>query len=181
MIGGVLALGSFALLAMGWPLSAEASEGDEISRSRGRRGGVVVLWPRVVPVSDDEGITALAGRLQERAYAAASKLVSYKQVDVRPEPERACPRQGCKAPAVSLFLGHQEGGCVLVASVGPPGAERRSLLPLVGSVELGNESIAFREPMERGLVVREFVPCATLESQLSDELLEQAIGAYLIR
>lgn len=151
----------------------------EISRSRGRRGGVVVLWPRVVPATEDPQIQGLAKRLQDRLYAAASEVVDYRRVDVRPEPERVCPRAGCRAPSVSLLLGHQAGGCVLVGFVSPAGDEPADVVPMVGEVELASDKIAFRKPPESSMVVTEFVPCTQIEEAFDDQLVIQMISAHV--
>src|SRR5690606_37061594 len=99
------------------------------SHSKGRKGGVVVLWPRVVPHTDDRDLRLLADKLQERVTQQAIAARGSALVDTRPEPERVCPREGCRATSVSLVIGHQQGGCVVAAVVGPPGTEAQTLLP----------------------------------------------------
>src|SRR4051812_28885981 len=43
-----------------------ANDTPEISRSRGTAGGVVVLWPRIVPRSEDPAVLDLATRIQAK-------------------------------------------------------------------------------------------------------------------
>ena len=177
--GGATRWGIAAALALAWPVVAEAgANGPEVSRSRGKRDGVVVLWPRVVPATSDPEVLGLAGRLQERLYSAASAVVDYRRVDVRPSPERVCPRVGCRAPTVGLFLGHDEGGCVVVGMVSPPGPEASDVVPLVGDVEMVGNKLAFRSAPERTMIVQEFVPCTDVEARFNDQLVIQLIEAY---
>jgi hypothetical protein len=142
---------------------ALAADGAEISRSKGKRDGVVVLWPRVVPATDDPAIADLAGRLQERL------------VDRRPAPERVCPQAGCRSASLGLMLGHREGGCVAVAIVGPPGPEPQALVPIAGNFQMIDPTLAFRTAPEQKLIVSEFVPCDQLEASFDPSIAAQAL------
>lgn len=157
------------LLTLGWlAVGAEASAaGDaaEISRSRGKKGGAVVLWPRLVPESADPVLADQAARVQ--ALLAQAVGQQAPAVDVRPAPERVCPLIGCRAASVGLLLGHQDGGCVAVAVVGPPGPEAQTLVPLAGSVEMVDPALPFRAAPEGKLIVREFVPCTELADRVA--------------
>lgn len=161
-------------------LAAAASLGaigsDEISHSRGKAAGVVVLWPRVVPATDDPQIRKLAGMLQERITQQAVSQRGSNLVDQRPEPERVCPRAGCRGSSISLMLGHEAGGCVAVAVVGPPGDEQQTLIPLAGRMDIPEPVVAFRSPPEERVVVREFVPCDQLLDAIDTGPLWAAIG-----
>lgn len=173
-----LALGAPVALAALMPAAAFAgADGDEISRSRGRKGGVVVLYPRMVPDTVDPSMTALAGQLQQRLAASATRAVDDRPVDVRPAPERVCPQQGCKAASVSAFVGHHDGGCAVVAMVGSPGPSNRQLFPLVGTVNLQSAVTTFRQPPERLIVVTEFVPCTEVVGALDLGAVEAAISS----
>ncbi len=150
-------------------LAADAlarGDGPEISRSRGKRGGVVVLWPRVVPETTDPVVEALALRLQEKLSAASAQIVDVRLVDRRPEPERVCPQTGCRSASVGLLLAHREGGCMVAALVGPPGPEPQQIVPLVGDVELPDPTLPFRGAPEQRMIIREFVPCSEAEAQV---------------
>lgn len=168
---------------MAWWLALLAStalagaDGDEISRSRGKKGGVVVLYPRVVPESQDPAIVAVAAQLQQRLAASAARAVGDRTIDVRPAPERVCPQSGCKAASVGVLLGHSQGGCVAVAMVGGPGASNQQLLPLVGKVQLHAAVATFRQPPERLVTVTEFVPCGEVLGALDLTAVEAAVAA----
>src|SRR5688500_18623161 len=101
------------VLPLALPALARAA-GPEVSSSRGRSGGVVVLWPRLVPEAEDPVIVDLARRLQQRVADAAAGSVDARRIDLRPAPERVCPRAGCKTTSLTLMLGHQDGGCALI-------------------------------------------------------------------
>lgn len=171
--GWVLVTG---LWLLGVSAAAATGPGSEVSRTRGRGGGVVVLWPRIVPETEDPAMLALAARLQERVREAAAVGVVPNRIDVRPAPERVCPMNGCRATSVGLLLGHQDGGCVALAIVGPPGAEAQRLVPLAGSVGMDDAGLPFREAPEGKVVITEFVSCGELEQQLDAEALARLVG-----
>jgi hypothetical protein len=152
---------AIALFAAAW-----AADGEEISTSRGKKEGIVVLWPRSVPSNADPAMLELSRRLQERLAATATAVVGERLVDVRPAPERVCPQGGCKAASVGLMLGQRGGGCALVAVVSGPGVAPAQLLPLVGQVELFSPSGTFRQPPEQLVNVQEFVPCDQVLGEL---------------
>lgn len=142
--------------------TALAADAPEISRSVGPPGGVVVLWPRIIPASTDPAIRLAASQLQARLRATVEQALPGAPIDVRPEPERVCPRQGCAAVAVGAVLTHAQGGCVAVVTVSRPGASSAGLVPWAGVVEPKQPSVPFREPPESQLTIRDFVPCAEL-------------------
>ena len=175
MIGVVTA--AFGLVAVAGPGARVGDEaGAEISRTRGSSRGIVVLWPRVVPPTDDPAIQDLAGRMRDRLYAAAAKVVPYRRVDVRPSPQRVCPRSGCRAPAVSVMIGHREGGCVIVGFLHPPGPVDPHPWAIGGQVDL-LATLDFRDPPERSIVVREFLPCAYVESGFDEAAVVEGLRA----
>lgn len=163
---------AWCALAVGWA----ASDGAEISRSRGPRDGVVVLYPRVVPASDDPVVASLATTLQQRVAEAVRAQVPSVTVDVRPAPERVCPQTGCRAVSVGLMLGHDGGGCVAVAVVGPPGPVEQAVVPLAGEVAVTDGAVPFRSPPEARVVVREFVPCSEIPDHLDLTALAAAVA-----
>jgi hypothetical protein len=166
------------------PLAGSAVAGDEatISKHRGKKGGVVVLWPRIVP---EGGLTPdvkeVAVRLHQRLAALAGAAADEKKVVVRPYPERVCPQTGCKSVSVGVVLGHQEGGCFAVGLVGAPDAGSVQLIPWAGRVSSSRRDVAFRDPPENLLVVNEFVPCGELLSSLNDGPLVAAIETAVER
>ena len=167
-------IGSFvAALAL-----AGAPDGTEVSRSRGPRDGVVVLFPRLVPATDDEVMRSLASSIQDQVASIVREAVGAEtKVEVRPAPERVCPAQGCRAASVGLVLGHDGGGCAVVAVIGPPGPAEQTLVPLAGEVDVGEGPLAFRAAPESRIVVRELVPCSEIPARLDHAALEQAIRA----
>jgi hypothetical protein len=135
---------------------AGTQNAPEITKSGGVEGGVVVLWPRIAPKSDDP----------EVKESLATEL--GVDVDKRPDPERVCPRpQGCKAVALGFVLSRHQGGCALVATVSKPGDSPATLVPWVGTVELRSSTVPFREPPESEVSVTEMASCSKLKKDLS--------------
>ena len=158
-----------------------AAGGDDstVSRSRGRPGGAVILWPRIVPDTNDPALIDLAVSLQNRLAAMATRNISDRRLTVRPRPERVCPTNGCRGVSVGVMLGHQEGGCGAIAMVAEPDIEvGTQLVPWAGDVDLRSRSIPFRQPPENRLSVREFVPCNELLNYLDDAAVESTIAAF---
>src|SRR4051812_37560141 len=146
------------------------ADAPEISRSVGISGGVVLLWPRVpmekgqVP---DEHTRALAGKIQRRLAAILQRALPGHPVDVRPEPERVCPRSGCTAMSVGAVLLQSGQGCSVAALVSAPGTAPARIVPWAGSMRLGGETVAFRDPPERQIAVDDFQSCAEVDGDLA--------------
>lgn len=159
--------------------SAPGYSGDapEISRSRGAADGVVVLWTRVIPASDDPKLAEAALAVQERLRAAAAEAAPEAAIDVRPAPERVCPRGGCKTVAVGAVLAHREGGCVVIATVSPEGESPATLVPVAGQVSLKSPTAPFREPPEGFVQVLDFASCDGIAAAIDGEALKAAIQA----
>ena len=151
-------LAVIALLAV----SALAADAPEISRSVGAKGGLVVLWPRVLPATTDPLLLLEAQKLQARLAAVAELAAPSAPRDVRPEPERVCPRQGCAGVALGAVLYHSQGGCIAVVTVSPPGPSAARLVPWAGVVDLKAAQSPFREPPESQLTIKDMVPCGEL-------------------
>jgi len=151
------------------PKPAGKSDGPHISRSVGEEGGVVVFWPRVIPRTDDAAINGLAGSLQKELAGLAKETFTGKAVDVRPEPERVCPRDGCAAMTVGVLLTHVKGGCAVMALVSEPGKAPQRIVPWAGLVELKREIVPFREPAESEVTIKDAVPCDEVLKQLGDK------------
>lgn len=149
---------------------AHANDAPEISRGVGDAGTVVVLWPRVLPKTDDPKAKDLAERVQIKLDQLAAK--SGKKVDKRPAPERVCPKgEGCKGVSLGAVLAIKDKGCAVVALVGPPGVQPVTLVPLAGDVKLASTSAPFREPPENQVTVSEFVPCDKLLQDLETNVI----------
>lgn len=142
------------------------NDAPEISRSVGEEGGVIVLWPRVVPKSDDPAVQELAAAVQARLSSTAKQIAD--NVDTRPEPERVCPKgNGCKAVSLGAVVTVKGGGCSVVALVGPPGVSSTRLVPWIGGVELRATTVPFREPPENQITVAEFAPCDKVRQDIA--------------
>jgi hypothetical protein len=145
-----------------------ANDAPEISRSAGAEGTVVVLWPRIVPKSDDAEVVALAEKIQSKLGSMAT-AAGAKSLDKRPVPERVCPRpQGCVGPSLTAVVAMKGAACAVTVVVGPPGPSDLELLPLVGGVDLKQPTVPFREPPENALSIVEFAKCSDLRTQLEE-------------
>ena len=108
----------FTLAFIGSPnAQTTGSTGDapEISRSVGVENGVIVFWPRIIPGTESASAQQLAGELQAHVVTMVEGVLPGRTVDVRPEPERACPRAGCVAMTVGALLLKRGSGCAVVA------------------------------------------------------------------
>lgn len=149
----------------------------EISRSRGTKGGIVVLWPRIWPHGDDAATRDVTVKVQQRLDALAKRAAGNRSIDVRPEPERSCPKEGCEATSVSAVIVVRDKACAAVAVVAGPGTSAGHILPWAGKVELTKETVAFRDAPEEQVKVKDYVPCATLLDGREDN--EAAIARYI--
>jgi len=145
----------------------QEKDAPEISRSGGEDNGVVVFWPRVVPRTDDPATRELAGKLQAKLVELVKKAAPKRARDVRPEPERVCPKSGCAAMTVGAVLVSQDKGCVAVALVSGPGTAPAKLVPWAGAVELKSAEVPFRQPPESEITIKDMASCAKLLEQLS--------------
>ena len=167
----VVLLGSGTGLAQG--------DGPRISTSRGPEGGVVVLWPRVIPSATAARVSEQARSLQRTLRQIVARARPGVAIELRPEPQRACPQAGCLAIAVSLVLVHREDGCAAAVTVSPPGRVPGRLLAWSHGVQVRSASVPFRSPPESQLSVRDYRRCDSIVSELSQntEAIEAAIRA----
>ncbi len=166
--------------AMSPPAAGPSSrDAPEISRSVGSAGGVVVLWPRIVQPSGspppDASLKKIAGDVQAELARIARK--GGGQVDVRPEPERACPRSGCKATRIGALVTRADHGCAVVAIVGKPGASPAHLVPWAGRITLSAPEVPFRSPPEQVVRVGDYVSCESLDLSRHSADVEAALRA----
>lgn len=155
------------------------SASPEITKSVGARGGVVVLWPRLQGKAKS---SERAAKVQAHLKEVAQRAALAKPVDMRPEPERACPKpNGCDATAVGFVLVDEGAACAAVVTVSAPGASPQRLVPWAGQMHLKQATVPFREPPESAIVVDDFVPCAELDAALraGDAEVQAAIKAAL--
>jgi hypothetical protein len=149
---------------------ASTADAPEISRSVGVPSGVVVLWPRIVltrqgPGKPDDATRELARGLQARVSDLVKSAVPGKNVDVRPEPERVCPRSGCTAASIGILFAKAGDGCAAVALVSAPGTSPAKLVPWLGAARLTSDTVAFRGQAEEAVRVTDFSKCATLSGE----------------
>ncbi len=164
---------------------AVRNDAPEISKSRGERGGYVVLWPRIVPRDDDPTTREIASLLQARLRAVAERAAPGAPVDVRPDPERVCPRDGgCVATSLGVVLSRKGGACAAAVTIGAPGTSPVRVLGWAGTISTKDATVAFRDPPESTLVVQEWAKCDELLAQLksnappSDETaIQKAVAA----
>ena len=151
-----------------WALGPMATAGDapEISRSAGDARTVVVLWPRVAPRSSSPITRAAAHVVQQQLVNQARQAFPGFAIDVRPEPERVCPRAGWVGPSVGAVLIHHQQGCAVAALVAPGGPSPQALVPWAGSLVVRTPSVPFREPAESHLTVMDFARCDRLAEPL---------------
>lgn len=176
-VASVLSLGCEGALATAppprsgaMPAPVLASDAPEISRSLGAPGGALVLWPRVVPKTDDPTAKRLAGLLQTRAHRMAGSALADAgegAIDVRPEPERVCARGGCKATSVGVWLTKKGNACAAALLVSRPGESPTRIVPLAGRLAVHQDEVPFRSPPESQITVEEFALCDALETSLT--------------
>ena len=144
---------------MAVPKAGKGSDAPEISRSVGEEGGVLVFWPRVIPRTQDAAMRETAAAIQSRLRAMAEQAAPGKPLDVRPEPERVCGKDGCLAMTVGAALVEVGGGCAVVGLVARPGTSPTKIVPWVGEVKLATNEVAFREPPESQVTIVDAMPC----------------------
>jgi hypothetical protein len=166
---------SVFFLFLGGP--ALAGDSPQISRSVGEPGGVVVLWPRVIPATDTPATRHAAALVQAQLRKLVAETLAGRPVDTRPEPERVCPQAGCKAMTVGALLIHSGDACAVVALISGPGRAPATLVPWAGRVDLKRVSIGFREPAESYVTIRDFQHCSALVEPLKagEAVVKQAI------
>ena len=142
--------------------TAISSDAPEISRSVGVDGGIVILWPRV----KDKALTPVAAQIQQRLADIAKRALPGRAVDIRPEPERVCPRTGCKAIAIGAGILQNGEACAVIALTSASGPSDQNIVPWVGDMILKSPVAAFREPPESQVQVKDYARCTTVANDL---------------
>jgi hypothetical protein len=148
-------------------VAPSAGNAPEISRSVGVAGGVVLLWPRIPGLAKDPDSRQIAARIQKRLATIVQRALPGWPIDVRPEPERVCPRSGCTALAVGAVLSRSGNGCAITATVSATGASPARLIPWVGNMQLRNQMAPFRQPPEQEISVSDYQSCAAVDGDLA--------------
>jgi len=160
-----------------------SNDAPQISRSVGEPGGFVVLYPRIaLPRSSagqvpDSELKSIASQLQQRLAEIAKRVRPNAKIDVRPEPERVCPRSGCKAASLGVVVTRAGAGCAAVALISAPGTSPQRLVPWAAQMRLKEQSVPFREPPERAVGVTDYVRCGDLvkDAATQDAAVEKAV------
>lgn len=147
------------------------TDAPEISRSRGEQGGIVILFPRISGKNKgDAEAKDLARTVQGRLRALAATAAGDAKIEMRPEPERSCPKPGgCNATSVGALVSKKGDSCIVVALVSKPGESPQTLVPWVGKMRLKQAQAPFREPPENQLMVDDFIPCTSVVDALSSK------------
>ena len=160
----------------------QPGDAPEISRSVGPEGGAIVLWPRIVmprgSSGPDETARAAAGRLQKHVAELTRHVMASRVVEVRPEPERVCPRSGCKAISVGVLIARAgKTGCSAVVTVTPPGANAATLVPWAGQIVLKSPTVPFRQHPETAVRFKDMAQCPTVlkAAAKNDEAVVRAL------
>ena len=173
--------GDVALRAENLQSGAGMGEGDDrrVSRSRGSAGGIVLLWPRIVPSERSSELAEVAGALQSALFQAIRRRRPGRAIDIRPAPQRVCPQAGCVASSVGVLLVSSRGGCAAVVQTARPGRGAVTQTPWAGRVKLRHPTVPFRSPPESFVRIHDFVPCGRLVDALDGRLgqVERAIAA----
>lgn len=153
--------------------------GPEISHSKGVAGGVVVLWPRIIPATIAEENTQLAAQVQAKMKSVVEKALPGRPIDVRPKPERVCPKAGCDAMSINVLFTRTSTACAVVAIINAPGTSPTKLMPWGGTVELKSDTIQFRDMPENFVKIKDYAPCDQLIAKMaeSDQFIEAALRA----
>jgi len=153
--------------------------GAEISHSKGVAGGVVVLWPRIIPASIAEENTQLAAQLQAKVKSVVERALPGRPIDLRPKPERVCPKAGCDAISINVLFTRTSSACMALAIINAPGTSPTKLMPWGGTVELKSDTIQFRDMPENFVKIKDYVPCDQLVASMAeaDQFIEAALRA----
>ncbi len=135
---------------------------------------MTILWPRIIPRDIVPENSDLAAALQKHVRHVVEKNLPGRQIDFRPEPERVCPRQGCKSMSVGTLLSRHKQGCLVLALISRPGQSPVKIVPWAGNVKLKNDTVGFREYPEEQITVADYIPCSSLLSTMDKKEPEVA-------
>lgn len=157
---------------------ALAGDDPRISTSRGDSAGTTVLYPRILPATEDPAVLELARKLHTHTLAIVSQARPGSKTDFRPAPQRTCPRAGCLGVSVGSVLVHNGKTCTIAAWVARPGKSAARPIPWSPGLDVKQTEVPFREPVENALLVRDYMPCDTIIEGLTarDTTVIQAIS-----
>lgn len=154
--------------------------GPEVSHSKGVAGGVVVLWPRIIPSAIAAENQGMASQIQQKVKQLVEKALPGRPVDVRPAPERVCPKTGCDAMSVGVLFTRSNNSCMAVALINGPGVSQTKMVPWGGEVAFkAGDTVAFRDPPENNVTIKDYATCDQLLAEMtkSDGFVEAAVRA----
>jgi hypothetical protein len=152
----------------------------EISHSRGVAGGVVVLYPRVIPSATLAENTTHANAVQQKMKQLVEKALPGKPIDVRPSPERVCPKAGCEAMSINVLFTRNNNSCAAVALINGPGVSMTKMVPWGGEIAFkGSDTIQFRDMPENFVTIKDYANCDQLVVEMGkqDAFVEAALRA----
>ncbi|WAS97187.1 hypothetical protein [Nannocystis punicea] len=151
----------------------------EISHSKGVPGGVVVLFPRIIPSAIAAENQSYGQQIQQKMKQLVEKALPGRPIDVRPSPERVCPKAGCDAMSIGVLFTRQNNSCVAVALVNAPGVSTTKLVPWGGEITLKADPIQFRDPPENFVTIKDYANCDQLVAEMGkqDSFVEAAVRA----
>jgi hypothetical protein len=144
------------------PIEDHSKDPPNIARSKGHRGGLIVLWPRVVPASAAAANHEVVAKVQERLVLLAKRVAGARHIDMRPEPETTCPPDGCDASSISALVYAGDGACALVALIGGPKKAPVNVMQWVGREDIASPTAGFGDAPESLVKVKQFVGCDEL-------------------
>lgn len=145
----------------------QTSDAPTVSRSAGPEGGVIVLWPRIVPGTEADRSRELAESIQKRLETLARRVLPGRPVDVRPAPQRVCRRAGCRALSLGALLARRGNGCAVVILVAPPGPSPARMIPAAGKLRMQREKLPFRKHPESYLTIQDFSRCSQVMGEIA--------------
>lgn len=154
--------------------------GPEVSHSKGVAGGVVVLWPRIIPSAIAAENQPMASQIQQKVKQLVERALPGRPIDVRPSPERVCPKTGCDALSVGVLFTRSNNSCMAVALINAPGVSQTKMVPWGGEVAFkAGDSVAFRDPPENNVTIKDYATCDQLIAEMtkSDGFVEAAVRA----
>lgn len=154
--------------------------GPEISHSKGVAGGVVVLWPRIIPSAIAAENQQYAQAVQQKVKQLVERALPGRPIDVRPSPERVCPKAGCDGMSVGVLFTRQNNSCIAVALINGPGVSQTKMVPWAGEIAFkSGDTIQFRDPPESFITIKDFTTCDQLVAEMgkADGFVEAALRA----
>src|SRR5439155_13551509 len=110
----------------------------------------------------------LAARVQSKLAAVAGRAVPGAPLDVRPEPERVCPKpNGCTAAAIGAMVTRNGKGCAVIALVSGAGPSPQRIVAWAGGIKADALTVPFRDPPEPHVKVLDYASCDKLDDEMN--------------